>query len=122
MELEITWKRAAKVWWAFFWRDLVWCLIHLIISGLILIGFFLFFGLINFINMNYFNITDEFSKEIIGIFLVCGYLLYQLTFYLISIVPMKMILGKDFGEFRLLLVKTTHAKEIKVPKNEIRYF
>ena len=43
MELEVTWKRAAKVWWAYLWRNIIAIIVAMIIGGVIgfIIGFIL---------------------------------------------------------------------------------
>lgn len=90
MELEVTWGRAARVWWAYMWRNLI------AIIGVVLLGA-LIGGILGVIMA-----MAGASKETIQMVAApIGWLLGLL----ISIVPMKMILGKDFGEFRLVLVR-----------------
>jgi len=92
MELEITWKRAIKVWWSYLWRNLLTIIVGIIIGAIIggILGFALgAFGL---------------SKETIQTVVTpIGFIIG----FAISIVPMKLILGKDFGEFRLVLVESS---------------
>jgi ABC-type glycerol-3-phosphate transport system permease component len=89
MELEITWGRVTRVWWAFLWRSLIASIIAMIIGGIFggIVGYTIAAtgGAITTINIIIMSIGG-----IIGL----G----------VSIIPMKMILGKDFGEFRLALV------------------
>lgn len=92
MELEITWKRAVKVWWAYLWRSVLAALCAMLIGGLI--G-----GIAGFI-MGLMGASGESIQLLIapiGIVIGIG----------ISIVPIKLILGKDFGEFRLVLIKNS---------------
>lgn len=90
MELEITWKRAVRVWWSYLWRNLI-----AVISGLIVgggIG-----GVLGFV-MGRMGVPRQvimFVTALIG----------GVLGLLISIVPIKLILGKDFGEFRLVLLR-----------------
>ncbi|MGH8507064.1 MAG: hypothetical protein ACRETM_14060 [Stenotrophobium sp.] len=90
MELEITWGRAIRIWWSYFWRNLIAILAAVIVGGVI--G-----GILGAImgtagaSMK----TIQMVSMPIGLILGLG----------ISVIPMKMILGKDFGEFRLALVQ-----------------
>ena len=86
MELEVTWKRALQIWWAYLWRKLVVLLIGAILGGII--GFAL-------APMAGSTIVIQVVSIPIG--LIIG--------FAISIVPLKMILGKDFGDFRLALLE-----------------
>ena len=90
MELEITWKRAAKVWWSYLWRNLI-AIVGAVIIGAIVGGIFGFI-------LGMFGASKETIQVVvapIGFIIGLG----------ISIVPLKLILGKDFGEFRLVLIK-----------------
>lgn len=91
MELEVTWGRATLVWWSYFWRSLIGMFVAAIIGGVIggILGFVLAVA----------GASAAIIKIVampIGAVIGLG----------ISIVPIKMILGKDFGEFRLVLVST----------------
>ena len=89
MELEITWNRAVRVWWSYLWRNLVGVVLAMII-GMILGG------------------VLGFVMGAIGVPVsVIRLLVAPLGFVLglgISVIPIKMILGKDFGDFRLVLL------------------
>jgi hypothetical protein len=89
MELEITWKRTLILWWAFFWRNLFAILASHIIGYII--------GLIVSV------IGDFLGADITTILWLSGSLGVTIGL-LISIIPLKMILGKDFGQFRLVLL------------------
>lgn len=96
MELEVTWKRAAKVWWAYLWRNIIAIIVAIIIGGVIgfIIGFILAIVGVS-------SQTIQFITTLIG--MIIG--------LLISIVPVKMILAKDYGEFRLVLLQTNPAEQ-----------
>lgn len=89
MELEITWNRAIRVWWSYLWRNLIAIVVAMII-GMIL-GFIIGF------------IMGAMGFPILAIQIVTAPLGFVIGLG-ISVVPMKMILGKDFGEFRLVLL------------------
>lgn len=92
MELEVTWKRAIKVWWAYLWRNILAVIAAIIIGALV--G-----GILGFI-LALLGASKETVQVIvtpIGFVIGIG----------ISIVPLKMILGKNFGEFRLVLIGST---------------
>ena len=90
MELEVTWKRATKVWWSYFWRSI------LAIIGAMIIGGFVG-GIYGYIlgMLGASADTVQLFVAPIGFIIGIG----------ISIVPIKMILGKDFGDFRLVLIE-----------------
>jgi hypothetical protein len=90
MELEITWKRATRVWWSYLWRNLIAIIIGMLLGGIN--GFILGFVL---------SMLGASSETVQFIVMPIG----GIIGLLISIVPMKMILGKDFGEFRLVLLQ-----------------
>ena len=89
MELEITWKRAIRVWWSYLWRNLITIVVALI-AGMIL-GFIIGF------------IMGAMGFPILAIQLVTAPLGFIIGLAA-SVIPLKMILGKDFGEFRLVLL------------------
>ncbi|MFZ5863261.1 MAG: hypothetical protein ACOYXR_10535 [Nitrospirota bacterium] len=89
MELPVTWSRAARVWKSYFWRTLVALLASVILGAIVggAIGFVM--GVIGF--------SPESIRPVsVVIGIVIG--------IAVSIVPMKLILGKDFGEFRVVLL------------------
>jgi len=89
MELPVTWSRAARVWKSYFWRTLVALLASIILGAIVggAIGFVM--GMIGFS-----------PKSIRPVAVVIGLVIG----IAVSIVPMKLILGKDFGEFRVVLL------------------
>jgi len=95
MELEVTWRRAVQVWWAYFWRNLL-ALAATMVVGMIL-GAVLGLALA----------AAGVSKETVP--LVSGPI-GALFGVAISIIPVRLILGKDFGEFRLVLLANSHPR------------
>ena len=88
MEMEVTWGRAIKVWWAFQWRYLI----TLIAAGFIGGTLALILGAI--MGMAGPAVAESFGLNFILAFVV-------------SLVPIKSLLGKDFGEFNLVLIQKT---------------
>lgn len=89
MELEITWSRAVRVWWSFVWRNLI-----AVVAGIVLGAIFGF--IITFVMR-----SMGFSPSAIQFVVV---LLSGGMGLALSVIPLKMILGKDFGAFRLVLL------------------
>lgn len=89
MEVEITWGRVIRVWWAYLWRNLVALVVAAIAGGIV--GFILGFIMGA---MGVAPKTIQYVTAPLGVIIGLA----------ISIIPMKMILGKDFGQFRLVLV------------------
>jgi hypothetical protein len=89
MELQITWGRTLRVWWALLWRNLIATVLAMVIG--MLVGF-----------------VVGFVGTLIGIpFLLIVCVAYPVSFLIglsISIIPLWLILGRDFGEFRLVLL------------------
>ena len=89
MELEITWNRVLRVWWSYLWRNLI-CIVVGMLLGMVfgfIVGFIM--GAMGFP-----------PRVIVFVTAPIGFVMGLA----ISIVPMKMILGKDYGEFRLVLL------------------
>lgn len=95
MELEVTWKRAAKIWFAYLWRNIL-AIIGAVIIGAIVGGLFGF--ILGMLGAS--KETIQVVVAPIGFIIGIG----------ISIVPLKLILGKDFGEFRLVLVESSPSE------------
>jgi hypothetical protein len=89
VELEVTWGRAVRVWWAYLWRNLIAIAVAFVLAVLVgaIFGFIL-------------GAAGVSLKTIQIVTMPIGFALGLI----ISVIPMKLILGKDFGEFRLLLV------------------
>jgi uncharacterized protein YacL len=97
MELEITWKRAIRVYWAWLWRWVVTFVVAFAImtaSGFV-IGFIVGF------TMSKFGYQTE---TIQSISTILGVIIGLVAALIAPIFPLKKILGKDFGEFRLVLL------------------
>lgn len=92
MELEVTWKRAVKVWWSYLWRNVLAVAGAMIVSSIVgaILGFVLTLAGLP---------RDIIQNVATPIGLLIG--------ILFSIIPIKLILGKDFGEFRLVLIENT---------------
>jgi len=87
MELEITWGRVVRIWWSWLWRASIAVLLVFPVVGII--AFILYFL--------------GFSKPVALI--VCPLLAFLLGM-VTGIIPFKLILGKNFGDFRLVLLST----------------
>lgn len=90
MELEITWGRTIRVWWSLLWRNLIAIVLAIILGAITgaIIGIVL--GMMG-VPLNTIRIICAPVGFVIGL--------------AVSIVPLKMILGKDYGEFKLVLLK-----------------
>ena len=94
MELEVTWGRTFRVWWAYAWR----------IIGISLVAFYpcgqaaiLFLDVLPTVGVPVWLLKPLVC--LVGILIVC----------LISLIPMKMILGRKHGDFRVVLLPV-HAQ------------
>ena len=89
MELDVTWGRAAEVWFAFFWRNVIAAVGSVVAGGVLgaVLGIVLVAAGVS---------RDTIREATIAIGFVLG--------SAVSIIPMKMILGRDFGTFRLVLL------------------
>ena len=94
METEITWGKATKVWWSIMWRNLIAIFAAMIIGGII--------GGIMGVIMGAAGVPVE-TIQIIAA--PIGFIIG----IAVSIVPIKMVLGKSYGDFRLVLVENTNA-------------
>ena len=79
-----------RIWWSYLWRNLIAIVVGMLIGALIggILG-----GILGAAGVSLQTITIV----VMPIGVILG--------LVISIFPMKMILGKDFGEFRLVLVQ-----------------
>ena len=93
MELEVTWGRVIRVWWSLFWRNVIAIVAAIVIGGIVgaILGFIL--GM---------------AGVPVATIKMIGMPIGALIGLAISIVPLKLILGLDFGEFRLVLVSKQH--------------
>jgi ABC-type phosphate/phosphonate transport system permease subunit len=89
MELEVTWGRAVKVWWAYLWRNLL-AIVAMMVLGTAL-------GFVIGLALGALGLSASTTRVIAAAFgAVLGLAL--------SVIPIKLILGKDFGSFRLVLM------------------
>jgi len=95
MELEIRMSHILRIWWAYFWRNLIAIVASGIISALV--------GAVLGIILSRSGIDFEAARPY---FTVLG-LAIGLA---VSIVPVALILGKDFGDFRLVLVTSAPSR------------
>lgn len=94
MELSVTWDRTAQIWWAFFWRNILIMIPAMLVGGLAggVVGVLL-------------GLAGARPETIRLATFPVGFLVGAAS----SIIPLKMILGKDFGEFRLVLLSKSQA-------------
>jgi len=96
MELEITWERVVRIWWSYVWRNLLAVIAAMVMGGIL--GAFLGFV------MGRMGVPRQ---VILFVTAPIGFVIGLL----VSVVPMKLILGKDFGEFRLVLLSNDSAAQ-----------
>lgn len=90
MEVEVTWGRTLRVWWAYLWRSIIAVFVAMLVGAIL--GFIIGF------------IMGFLEAPILATQLV-GATVGGIVGLAASVVPMRLILGKDFGEFRLALVR-----------------
>lgn len=95
--LPVTAGRMMRVWWAYFWRSLMTLLAGFIVIFLTGLLFGLLFGLA----MPALGLDKQALQ---GISQTLGTVLGFILGLLSSVIPMWLILGRDFGEFRLALI------------------
>lgn len=89
MELEVTWNRAVFVWWAYLWRSVIAVVAGMVAAGIV--------GAVGGVVLGILGVSVRTIQEImLPVGIAIG--------LIFSIIPIKMILGKDFGEFRLVLL------------------
>jgi len=96
MELEVTWGRAIRIWWSYLWRSIIAMIVAAVFGGIAgaIVGVI---GAILKLPLQGIQILSGILGIVIGL--------------AVSIVPIKLILGKDYGEFRLVLLSKTAARE-----------
>lgn len=89
MEIQATWSHILRIWWALFWRTI------LAVLGAALAGFVLGF-LIGAV-LGYFGVEPRVIQFVAGLIgLPIG--------LLAGLIPLKLVIGKDFGRFRLVIL------------------
>jgi ABC-type amino acid transport system permease subunit len=96
MKLEATYKRAIHVWWAFLWRSIIASILGSIIAAILggIVGVIM--GLMGF------------SPTAISVF---SFILGFVIGLAISVVPVKLIIDKNYGEFELVLQSNADASQ-----------
>jgi hypothetical protein len=94
MELEITWPRLVRLWWAYLWRNLLTTVVAMIFGA--------FVGGILGAIMG----AAGFSIQTIQI---VGFPIGLIIGLVASLAPMRLILGRNYGEFRLVLLATDRS-------------
>ena len=95
-EIEVTWGRALRVWWAYFWRSIIAIIASVIVS--FVLGFM--FGFLGHL----FGLSS-------GVIEVVSAILGFGTGAAFSLVCVKLILNKNYGSFRLCLVDISQQAE-----------
>lgn len=95
--LPVTTGRVLRVWWAYFWRSIVALMAMFVVILLSSIAF----GVIFSLAMPLLGLGMDTAH---GLSQLMGTLFGLLAGVLASIIPLWLILGKDFGEFRLALI------------------
>jgi hypothetical protein len=97
MELEVTWNRAICVWWSYLWRSIIAASLGMV------------FALVICVIVAIVGLTLGLpSLAIQSVGLVLGIV----NGLAISVVPIKLILGKDYGEFRLVLLSKAPSQRL----------
>lgn len=91
MEIAPTWSHVARIWWALLWRGVL-VMIATAIAGFVIgavLGFLL--GML--------------GAALATVQVICG-VVGALLGLAGSLLPIRLVLGKDFGTFRLVLVSS----------------
>ena len=89
-EITPEFSQLLRIWWAFVWRNILVSIVAML--GGFCVGFVLGF------------IMGAVGVPLIIIKIVCGSMGFVLG-VAFSFFPVKMVVGKDFGDFRLVVVK-----------------
>lgn len=95
--LPVTAGRMFRVWWAYFWRSLV----TLFAMFVVIILSSIVFGVLFSLAMPVLGLEMEAAQ---GLSRITGMVFGFLAGLLSSIIPVWLILDKDFGDFRLALI------------------
>ncbi len=90
MEIEVTWNKTIRIWWAWVWRSIL-----LSVAGGLIIGVLL--GIISAV----IGVKMPLTSVILGFFVG----LYA-AFYML-----KRVLNKDFGDFKIALISKSEEKQ-----------
>jgi hypothetical protein len=106
MELEITWPRVMRIWWAWCWRSFV--------GGIL--GFLVYSGLRLAVKSGPGGVTGLDRRSV-----VLANFAFELAIGLvISVLALKWVIGKDFGEFRLVLLEWRKDGYLQEPATWLR--
>lgn len=86
-EVSVTWMHAARVWWSFFWRMMLWTMPSAVAVGFVVGIAFAITGT----PIEPYEILMQLIGGLIGVFF--------------SVLAMKVVLSKRFNGYRLALVK-----------------
>ena len=98
--LPVTKERLLKVWWAHLWR-----LGIAIICAQLVLAFISFVAMIFILKLPIDSVVIKYISYALHPLAIAVYLIY-------SIVPLSMIIGKDFKGFRLVLISDETTKPI----------
>ena len=90
-EVEVTFGRAAQIWWAWLWRSMLFTILFSFLSGFVI-------GMLG-------HLIGLDPKQMIPVNMLLG----AVIGVIVSIWIMTKILKKNFGSFRIALVKTEPA-------------
>ncbi|MBF0286059.1 MAG: hypothetical protein HQL51_16540 [Magnetococcales bacterium] len=99
MELILTWKRMARIWWAFTWRNLL----AIVLCGVV--TFLTMSGLIELQQLLGWEPIPDWLGEVVGFGV-------GLT---LSVFVLRMVLRVDFGKFRIALLSHDAAARLRPP-------
>ncbi len=90
MELDVTWERLLRIWWSWFWRTLVATVAGSVMAAMagVWIG-----ALAGFLALPLWVATGGGAAA--GVVMGIG----------LSFIPLWQILGRDYGDFRLVLIR-----------------
>ncbi len=111
VEAEITWTNTATIWWAFIWRLFV----AVVMTTILLFAVNIFLGFI----MSALDVSEAVS-DMVGKILAVSFVL------IVSIVPFRFMLNRDYGEIRLVIMDveksnrtpTTHQNSDQTTRTE----
>jgi hypothetical protein len=89
-ELTPTWEKIIRIWWAYLWRNFIAVLVSMIIAFIVVI--------IADIILRALQVPTNIIKIITMVIVFISSLI-------ISVFPLKMIIGKKFRDFSLIIVK-----------------
>jgi hypothetical protein len=94
MELEMTWSRAVRVWWALFWRVAVFSYLVDLFAGFFLSA-----------------IAARVHWPLVVAAVVTGVMAVSIILG-VSLIVTKVVLAKDFGGFRLAALASNRPPEV----------